>query len=137
MKLIRYDYPALPSARDFDRLLNEFWTGFPRFGGLFETAPAPRIAADLYENEGSVLARFELPGFKKEEIGVQLENSVLTVSVERKGEKEGESSFSASRSVSLPDGLDPEAVSAKYEDGVLSVTLPKRPEVKPRLIAIK
>ncbi len=136
MKLIRYDYPALPSARDFDRIFNEFMAAAPRFGGLFENAAGQRIAADLYEDEGNVYARFELPGFRKEELGLQLENSVLTLNVERKGDKEGRSSFSASRSVSLPDGLDAERVSARHEDGVLTVTLPKKPEIKPRSIKI-
>jgi len=136
MKLIRYEYPTLPSARDFDRMLSEFWTGAPRFGALFDTPAAPRIAADLYEDEGHVYARFELPGFKKEELDVQLENAVLTVSVERKAAKEGDSAFVASRSVSLPDGLDTEEIGARFEDGVLTVTLSKKPEIKPRSIQI-
>ncbi|MFA5256575.1 MAG: Hsp20/alpha crystallin family protein [Opitutales bacterium] len=135
MKLIRYDYPTLPGTRDFDRLLNEFWNGLPRFAD-FVAAPA-RIPADLYEDEGNVYARFELPGFKREELNVQLENSVLTVSVERKSAKEGEADLSANRSMSVPDGLDMDKVGAKYEDGVLTVTLPKKAEIKPRAIEIR
>ena len=134
MKLIRYDYPTLPDVRDLDRLFNQFWGGLPRFGSMFENA-APRVAADLYEDEGNVYARFELPGFKKEELDLQLENAVLSLNVVRKGEKEGEG-LSFSRSVTVPEGLDTSAVSAKYEDGILTVTLPKKPEVKPRAIQI-
>lgn len=138
MKLIRYDYPTLPGVRDFDRLLGEFWGGFPRFGNFFsEAAQSARVAADLYEDDSSVYARFELPGFKKDELGLELENSVLTVSVERKADKDGNGEVSISRSVTIPDGVDSEKVNAKYEDGVLTVTLPKQAQIKPRAIEIE
>ena len=133
MKLIRYDYPTLPSVRDFDRMLNGFWAGLPRLADF----AAVGIPTDLYEDDGNVYARFELPGFKREELNVQLENSVLTVSAERTGDKEGEGALSASRSVTIPDGIDVEKVGAKYEDGVLTVTLPKVAGRKPRAIEIK
>jgi len=135
MKLIRYDYPALPSFRDFDRLFSEFWGGAPRMGALNSLA-ASEIPADLYEDDANVYARFELPGFKKSELAIDLENSVLTLSAERKADKDGEDELALSRSVTLPDGIDAEKVSAKYEDGVLPVTLPKIPERKPRAIEI-
>lgn len=137
MKLIRYDYPTLPSAREFDRMMNDFWGGFPRFGTLINEPETARVNADLYEDEGNVYARFELPGFKKDEMNVQLENSVLTLSVERKGKDEEDDSLSFERSVTLPDGIAADKVTAKYEDGVLTVTLPKTPERKPKLIEIK
>lgn len=137
MKLIRYDYPALPSAREFDRMINDLWSGFPRFGSFFSEPEGAKVAADLYEDDGAVYARFELPGFKKDELNVQLENSVLTVSVERKGKKDDDESLSFERSVTLPEGVESDKVAAKYEDGVLTVTLPKTPERKPKLIEIK
>jgi HSP20 family protein len=135
MKLIRYDYPTLPSVRDFDRLFSEFWGGLPRLNTLpgFGQASVP---ANLYEDDASVYARFELPGFRKDELSVELENSVLTLSVKRKGEKDGENEVSLNRSVTVPDGIDASKVSAKYEDGVLTVTLPKTPERKPKAIEI-
>lgn len=138
MKLIRYDYPTRPAASDLDRFFNEFWGSFPRFGNMFESAVStPKIAADLYEDDSNVYARFELPGFKKEEISIELENAVLSVNVERKGDEKGAGALSASRSVTLPDGINAEDVSASYEDGILTVTLAKSPELKPRTIAIK
>jgi len=139
MKLIRYEYPTIPSARDFDRFLEEFWGSLPRFASIYGNAPSARVATDLYEDEANVYARFELPGFKKDELDVQLENSVLTLTAGRKcdsGEDECECA-TLSRSVTLPDGLDADKVSAKYEDGVLTVTLPRTPERKPKLIEIK
>lgn len=135
MKLIRYDYPALPSFRDFDRLFSEFWGGAPRMGGLNSLA-ASEIPADLYEDDANLYARFELPGFKKSELAIGLENSVLTLSAERKAEKQDEEELSLSRSLTLPDGIEAEKVSAKYEDGILTVTLPKTPERKPKAIEI-
>ncbi|HNX05653.1 MAG TPA: Hsp20 family protein, partial [Opitutales bacterium] len=83
----------------------------------------------------NVYARFELPGFKKNELSIALENSVLNLSVERRGEKDGEE-VSLSRSITVPDGIDATKVAAKYEDGVLTVTLPKVPESKPKTIEI-
>jgi HSP20 family protein len=135
MKLIRYDYPALPSFRDFDRLFTEFWGGTPRMGALTSLG-ASEIPADLYEDDANLYARFELPGFKKSELAIDLENSVLTLSAERKAEKEDEEELSLSRSLTLPDGIDAEKVSAKYEDGLLTVALPKTPERKPKAIEI-
>lgn len=137
MKLIRYDYPTLPAARDFDRVMNELWAGFPRFSNLLAEQEHANIAADLYEDDSNVYARFELPGFKKEELGVQLENSVLTVSAERKGKDETEESYSLERSITVPDGVDGTKVAAKLEDGILTVTLPKAAERKPKLIEIQ
>jgi HSP20 family protein len=137
MKLIRYDYSALPTSREFDCMMNHMWAGLPRFGSFVNEPESANIATDLYEDDANVYARLELPGFKKEELSVQLENSVLTVSVERKAGKEDDESLSFERSVTIPEGVEADKVSAKYEDGVLTVTLPKTPERKPKLIEIK
>jgi len=134
MKLIRYEYPSLQSATDFDRLFSEFWSGLPRLSGLGNYSET-RIPTDLCEDDANVYARFELPGFKKNELSIALENSVLNLSVERRGEKDGEE-VSLSRSITVPDGIDATKVAAKYEDGVLTVTLPKVPESKPKTIEI-
>ena len=137
MKLIRYEYPNLPSVNDFDRLFNDVFAGLPRFGGLFD-APAARVPADLYEDDENVYARFELPGFKRDELNVQLENAVLTVSVARKAnEKERREQVQFTRSVTVPEGINAEKVKARFEDGVLTVTLPKQEARKPRAIEIR
>lgn len=137
MKLIRYDYPNLPSAREFDRMMNDLWAGFPRLGSFLAEPEYTRVATDLYEDDANVYARFELPGFKKDEMDVQLENSVLTLKVERKVKDENEGALAFERSVTIPDGIEADKVTAKYEDGVLTVTLPKTPARKPKLIEIK
>lgn len=140
MKLIRYEYPTLPNVNDFDRLFNEMFSGMPRFGGLFEglADAGSRIPLDLYEDEQNVYARFELPGFRKDEVIVELENAVLTVNVQRKGdEKEGRQELRFTRSVTVPEGIDSEKVKAKLEDGILTVTLPKQETRKPRSIQVR
>lgn len=142
MKLIRYEYPQSPAASAFNRLFDLGGSSFDRFGSLFDDffASAPGLsqpAADLYEDEHHYYARFELPGLKKDEVDVELENAVLTVSSvknETSGSSEARASFQ--RSISVPDGVDLAKVSAALEDGLLTVTLPKAEARKPRQITI-
>lgn len=142
MKLIRYEYPQSPAASAFNRLFDAGDSSLDRFSSIFDdffagTAGFNQPAADLYEDEQNFYARFELPGLKKEQIDLELENSVLTISsakTEKGAESESRASFQ--RSVSVPDGVNLKAVSAALEDGVLTVTLPKADEVKPRKIKV-
>jgi HSP20 family protein len=102
-------------------------------------------ALDIFDDKENVVVKAEIPGMKKEEIEISLHDGVLTISGERKHEtekKEGESFRSEryfgrfQRSVSLPVGVDANAVKASYKDGILTVTLPKREEAKPRQIQV-
>ena len=136
MKLIRYEYPTLPSTHDFDRAFNEFLGGFQRFESLARN-PYVGVPTDLMEDDVNVYARFELPGFKKEELGAELENHVLTITAQRKAASEDEEETSVSRSISVPEGVESDKISANYENGVLTVTLPKVAERKPKQIEIK
>ncbi|PXA03583.1 Hsp20/alpha crystallin family protein [Coraliomargarita sinensis] len=143
MKLIRYEYPQSPAASAFNRLFDLGGSSIDRFGSIFDdffggTTGFAQPAADLYEDEHNYYARFELPGMKKNEVDLELENSVLTissVSVEKSDESESRASFQ--RSISVPDGVDLDAVSAAMKDGVLTVTLPKAEARKPRQITVK
>lgn len=96
-----------------------------------------RLAADFYEDEANYHARVELPGVKKEDVKVELEKDLLSISYAKKteGEKRSES-VSYSRSLRVPEGIDAEKISAKLEDGVLTVTLPKAEGAKRREIAV-
>lgn len=136
MKLIRYQYPQLPGIRDFDRFFEQAFGDFGRFPlGAGTTAWEP--STDLYEDAANYYARFELPGFSKDQLNLELENAVLTVSGEHKeGDGDDARSRSFSRSVSIPDGVDPDNVSAKFENGLLTVTLPKTAEQQARSITI-
>jgi HSP20 family protein len=142
MKLIRYEYPQSPAASAFNRLFDLGGSSVDRFGALFDDffAGAPGFAqpaADLYEDEHHFFARFELPGLKKDEVDVELENSVLTVSnVKSEKTENSESRASFQRSISVPDGVDLTKVTAALQDGVLTVTMPKAEARKPRQITV-
>ena len=102
-------------------------------------------AMDLLETEDHFVLRADLPGMSEEDVSIELEDNVLTVSGERKSNheenREGfyrvERAFGAfSRSLTLPKGVDPESVSAGFDQGVLEVRIPKPAERKPRKISI-
>lgn len=148
MKLIRYEKPEFGSSA-FNRL--EDWLrngdrffGRPGLSGLFDWdwndsvfGTQSRLGADLYEDDDHYYARFELPGVKKSDVNIELHNAVLTVTY-AKGAKEGEgeSTERFTRSISVPDGVDADRISAKHEDGLLTVTMPKAEADKPRNINV-
>ena len=142
MKLIRYEYPQSPAASAFNRLFDLGGSSSDRLSSIFDdffggATGFSQPAADLYEDEHNFYARFELPGLKKDEVDLELENSVLTIrSVEDKKSNESEAYHSFRRSISVPDGVDLEHVSASLEDGVLTVTMPKAETRKPRQISV-
>ena len=139
------------------------WPGFGRFFGLrneldrlFEPFAeftlgsqllrAWNPAIDLYDDKDNVTVKAELPGLKKEDIDVSLHDGVLTISGERKSEEkfEGAETYRAERfvgrfqrSVTLPSPVSADKVQAQYKDGVLTVTLPKTEEAKPKQIEVK
>ncbi len=139
MKLIRYNYPELAFGGGLRRLLSDAFDGLHRpFGSFFEgSGLGPRsLRADLYAADGAYHARLELPGVKKEDVSVSLENAVLTVKAEYKNEANDETT-SLSRSLAVPEDTNAEAISAKLENGVLDVTLPKAEVKKPTAIEIE
>jgi HSP20 family protein len=102
-------------------------------------------AMDLVEVGDHFVLRADLPGLGEDDVNIEFEDGVLTVSGERKVEHEDtnegyhrvERSFgSFSRSLTLPQGVDPEAVTASFDRGVLEITIPKPEQRKPRKIAI-
>ncbi|WP_446744671.1 Hsp20/alpha crystallin family protein [Silvibacterium acidisoli] len=101
---------------------------------------------DVYEDEHKVVLKLEVPGLKREEIDIQLDNHTLTVRGERKFEKEEkQENFhrierrygSFYRSFTLPNTLNTEQVKADYDAGVLRVEVEKRAEAKPRQIKVE
>ena len=102
-------------------------------------------AMDLAETEDAFVLRADLPGVSQEDVQIELEDTVLTVSGERKVDHETkgegfyrvERSFGQfSRSLTLPKGVDAEAIAASFTDGVLEVRIPKPEQRKPRRIGI-
>jgi HSP20 family protein len=103
-------------------------------------------AVDIYDKGNEVVIHAELPGMKKDEIDVRVENNVLTVrgQKERKDEVKEDGYFrtervygSFSRSFSLPSTVDATKISAEYKDGVLTLSVPKAEEAKARQIDVK
>ncbi len=121
---------------------------------LFDTLFENRVSAaqqrwvpsmDLVEAEDHFLLKADLPGLAEEDVNIEVRDNALTISGERKAEHERrergwyrvERSFgSFSRSLSLPEGVDPDAITASFDRGVLSVTIPKPEQRKPRRIQI-
>ncbi len=102
-------------------------------------------AMDLVETDEAFVLRADLPGLSEGDVNIELEDNVLTVSGERKSEheqrKEGyyrveRASGSFSRSLTLPEGVDPESIEASFDRGVLEVRIPKPEARKPRKVAI-
>lgn len=107
------------------------------------TAWAP--AVDIYETENELVIKADLPEINEKDLDVRVENNTLTIHGERKFEqkvKEGsylrtERSYgSFSRSFSLPNTVNTDAIKAEYKNGVLTVELPKRAESKPKQVKV-
>lgn len=138
MHLIKYDNfwndPFAEMDRFFDRAL-----GNNRFAGLFDAPSAARsFRVDVYDDgQDNYQVVAELPGVDKKDVDIQLENAVLTITAKRKvkqGDQEQTAQFS--RTLTISDDIDPDKVSAKLEDGVLHVTLPKAEARKPKAITV-
>lgn len=143
MKLIRYEYPQTPVNSAFNRLFDFGAPSLERFGSLFDDfwtreAGFQQLGADLFEDDQNFYARMEIPGVKKDMIDLELENSVLTISSKHREDTEMvQSATSFQRSISVPDGVQLEAVSASYDDGILTVCMPKEEDRKARQIEVK
>jgi HSP20 family protein len=129
---------------EMNRLFNTvFDTPAPGNGGTALRRWVPSM--DLVETEDHFVLRADLPGMGEEDIKIEFEDGTLTVSGERKAEHEAKSEGyyrverafgSFSRSLTLPKGIDAEAVTANFDRGVLEVRIPKPEQRKPRRIEI-
>ena len=125
------------------RLFEEQQYGSGREESLTAGAFVPPV--DIYEDEHSIQLKLEVPGIEQKDLDVKVENNILTVSGERKFEKEEkEENFrrverrygSFTRSFTLPNTVNAEDVSADYNNGVLKIRLGKRAEAKPKQIKV-
>jgi HSP20 family protein len=146
MALIRWEPVAELNTiqNEMNRLFNTFFDQ-PAPGSRGSGARRWIPAMDLIETADQYVLRADLPGLSDEDVNVQLQDSVLTVSGERKAEndqqQEGyyrlERAFGAfSRSLTLPEGVNPDGVSARFDRGVLEITIPKPEQKKPRQVRI-
>jgi HSP20 family protein len=146
MALIRWEPVAELNTiqNEMNRLFNTFFDQ-PNAQGRTGASRRWIPAMDLVESDDHYVLRADLPGMSDEDVNVQLEDNVLTISGERKSahdqQQEGyyrleRASGSFSRSLTLPDGVDPDGVQAHFDRGVLEITIPKPEQKKPRQVQI-
>ncbi len=145
MRLIRYSYPSVltPSEGAFNR---SPWAGLETeidrwfettVPGFNRTTNATRFPVDLFEDKDNAYVRAELPGVNRDEIQVEMADGNLTITASRKQANDrGEEAVAFTRSVSIESDIQADKVAAVYEHGVLTVTLPKREEVKPKKVTV-
>lgn len=128
---------------DFDRVFEGFFRPLHWIEEAATESLAP--AMDIIERDAEFVVRADLPGVKKEDISVMLENGVLTVTAERQAEVQQKDERlirrerhygKYMRSLRLGTQIDDKRIRAAYKDGVLELVLPKAEEVKPRKIAV-
>ncbi len=136
--------PYQAAQREFDNMLGRLFGQSEARDGGQRLAP---YAVDVREDADHFYVEAELPGFGKDDVDITLENQMLTIAAERKSEKEeknkkGELLLHERRynrflwSFTLPPTVDEQSVNAKLDNGVLTITLNKREETKPRRIQV-
>jgi HSP20 family protein len=144
MPVVRWD-----PAREIDTLqgqMNRLFSSFldtPTANGNAARRWIPSM--DLVETADHFVLKADLPGMSESDVSISLEKDVLTIAGERKAEREEKhegyyrierSTGAFSRSLSLPEGVDADAVTAKFDNGVLEVRIPKPAQAQPRRIEI-
>lgn len=147
MALIRWEPAAELNniQNEMNRLFNTYFDQ-PVTNGHGDTANHRWVPAmDLVESADHYVLRADLPGLSEEDVNIQLQDNVLTLSGERKAEHESKEKGyyrleralgGFSRSLTLPEGVDPDAVQAHFDRGVLEVRIPKPEQKKPRKVQI-
>ena len=146
MRIIRYHTPSTRNFYPASSFGRSPWSGLETeidrlynlaLSGAAKPASAGRFKVDLYEDENNAYVRAELPGFKRDAINVEVVDGYLTIAATRESnEADRTSEAKFSRSLALTDEVKSDAVAAAYENGVLTVTLPKKEEAKPRKVSV-
>jgi HSP20 family protein len=148
MALIRWE-PAREVQtlqQEMNRLFGSFFEEAPGAGARSVGARRWIPAMDLVEDDGHYVLRADLPGVSEQDVKIELDGDVLTISGERTSEHETRqegyhrverASGSFARTLTLPEGIDPESIQASFDKGVLEVRIPKPAERKPHRVAIK
>jgi len=133
----------MTTQRGFDRLFREAFSPALGEGEVSTRTWAPPV--DIYENGDNLVLKAELPGINPDDVEIRVEDNTLYLKGERKFEKEVkeqnyhrvERSYGTfTRTFSLPNSIDSDKVAATYKDGVLTLTMPKKEEAKPKTIKI-
>jgi HSP20 family protein len=142
--IARSDNPFMSLQREIDRLFDDFTRGFPAFSNNAVGELLPDM--DVTETDKQIEITAELPGLEEKDVQINLADNVLTIRGEKKAEKEEkdktfrlvERSYgSFLRSLELPAGINPDAIKASIEKGVLKVTVPKPAPAQVKKIDVK
>lgn len=134
----------LEMADEMNRLMSNVFGDVTRETSFFKGTWSP--AVDISEDKDNFYLHVELPGLKKDDVKVSYEDGILTIRGEKKAEREDkdvnyhriERSFGMfERSFRVPTRIKEDNIEARFENGVLTITLPKAEEVKPKEIAVK
>ena len=146
MELVQYLPRTLVNrSTPFSRLFNDFFTPL-NWSGELEAAEAYLPAVDIYEKENQIYINAELPGISKEDIHLDVKGRLLTLRGESNSDNEAKDQNSYrrerrygkfERTFNLAFEIDPEKVEAKYENGVLSLLIPRPEEQKPKQVTIQ
>jgi HSP20 family protein len=148
MAIVRWEpVRDMVSLQDrMNMLFNQSFRGINRGGAEEDWAQgAWSPAVDIYEKDGNIVLKAELPGIEAKNVGVTVENNILTLrgerqfdqEVQRENDQRVERSYGTfTRSFTLPTVVDTEKIKAEFKDGVLRMTLPKKEEAKPKQISI-
>ena len=134
-----------PWNQSFGSLFDEMEKVFSPFRSSTEGSELSLLHTDIHETDGSYILSLDIPGVKLEDIKLEFANNLLTIATDRRSEAivEGikthlvERQFGTmKRTFSLPKGIDSDAISANYENGVLFVSIPKEEVSKPKKIQV-
>ena len=149
MELARYmpRRPLLATRPDtITRLFDEFFTPFVNFDSQMPTSAGLNLQVDIYEKDNRIVIDAELPGIDKKDITVDVKGKLLTLGGERREDEEikEENRYRRERrygrferTFSMPFEIDPESVTAKYENGILRLEIPKPEEQQQKQITIQ
>lgn len=136
----RYTDQFLSFRNEMDRLFDSFFSGMPALSGFRQAFPpmqglTPNL--DVKETDKQVIVKADLPGIDEKDISLTIQDGILSLRGEKKSEKTSEhenyhimerSHGLFQRAIRLPDSVDENKAEARFDKGVLTVTLPKRPE---------
>ncbi len=137
--LVKYSPVSLDVFGNFDRIFDSFFND-----STVRRASQPRV--DIQEKDGAYVLEAELPGLSEKDVEVKVDDNLLTISSKSENEKAEEHQGyileerrhrSFARSFVLPKDIDRDSIEAHFNDGLLSLTLNKTPETKPKTIEVK
>ncbi|MDZ7372763.1 MAG: Hsp20/alpha crystallin family protein [candidate division KSB1 bacterium] len=129
---------------EFNRMVDEFFGRWPSLRGETGTLWVP--AMDVYETDEGIVVKAELPGVRKEDLKISVDNNILTIRAEKKQDAPKDVSCyycservfgTFQRSFTLPNTADATRVKATYRDGVLVIEIPKKEEARPKEIQVE